>query len=646
VLLVGGGSEDYNDWSDRPYRWLVEQAPNRNILILHYATTSSFLPGYFQWLGASSASNLVIPTTEAANDSANYRAILEADGLFLRGGDQWEYVRLWNGTLVQQAIKAVFMRGGVVGGTSAGMAVLTDLVFDARSTSVDPRTALRSPMAAGITFTTEFLRLVPGVLGDTHFFERGRLGRLAPMIAVYRMSSGRTIAGAGVDYSTALAVRPDMSAEVMGAGTVTFLRIAQSTVMDAGFGAPFSARDMLLDQLTDGFVVNLATWGITPPEGAIPFSPSPVALSAARLIADGSSSTTHWFSASGSLSRLLATLQAGSGVCVLASPAFGSVAQAVADEITRRGYQPRVLLLDAAAAHRTGAADSVAAAAGFVLAANMEDSLAGLLDASTPAGTAFRASLASGTPVLALGNDGKLLSDDAVGGVESGEYAAYYGSMRSIPGLALAGGIQIMTRLYEASAFVDNRASGLFWGMAHARQPFGLLLDASSHVEILPDGTLRSFGLTPAILVDARRASTIAFPTWCDPGKSQPRQNAALIGARLHVISAGQTFGLLEPTDVAPGATGVPAGPALLHPYPNPFNSRTTITMLLNARARCTLAIHDILGRQVAVLAEGRELGPGRITFSWDAAGAASGTYFVRLRTAGAVITLPVQLLR
>lgn len=134
VLLVGGGSEEYNDWSDRPYRWLVEQAPNRNILILHYATASTFLPAYFQWLGAAGASNLVIPTTEAANDSANYRAILAADGLFLRGGDQWEYVRLWKGTLAQRAIRAVFLRGGVVGGTSAGLAVLTDLVFNSRTT--------------------------------------------------------------------------------------------------------------------------------------------------------------------------------------------------------------------------------------------------------------------------------------------------------------------------------------------------------------------------------------------------------------------------------------------------------------------------------------------------------------------------------
>ena len=646
VLLVGGGSEDYNDWSDRPYRWLVERAPNRNILVLHYATASSFLPAYFLWLGANSASNLVISTTDAANDSVNYRAILAADGLFLRGGDQWEYVRLWKGTLAEQAIKEVFLRGGAVGGTSAGLAVLTDVVFDARTTSVDPRNALRYPMAAGITFTSEFLDLVPGVLGDTHFFERGRLGRLAPMIALYRMSSGTAVAGVGVDYNTALGVRPDLSAEVMGAGTVTFLRSGQSTTMTASFGAPFSARDVLFDQLTDGFVVDLSTWGITPPADAVPFSPTPVTLSAARLIADGSSSTTHWLSAAGSLSTLLKPVPAGLAICVLASPALGSVAQTVANEVARRGYQPQVLLLDATAAHRAGAADTISGAAAFILAGNAEDSLAGLLGATTPAGSAFRSSVASATPVLALGNDGKLLSDEAVGGVESHEYAAYYGMMWHVPGLGLASGVHVMTRLYELSSIIDNRASGLFWGLAHARQAFGLLLDASSHVEILPDGTLRSIGVTPAILIDARRATVMAFPAWIDPGKSQPRQNAALIGARLHVLSDGQTYGLLEPTEVSGDATLLPEEMSLLHPYPNPFNSRTNITVQLAARTRCTLSVHDILGRQVALLADDREYGPGRITFAWDAAGEASGTYFVRLRSTVSSATRPVQLLR
>jgi len=77
-----------------------------------------------------------------------------------------------------------------------------------------------------------------------------------------------------------------------------------------------------------------------------------------------------------------------------------------------------------------------------------------------------------------------------------------------------------------------------------------------------------------------------------------------------------------------------------------PYRSRTTVTIQLGVRTRCTLTIHDILGRQVALLADGGELGPGRITFSWDAPGAASGTYLVRLRSAGTVTTVPVQLLR
>lgn len=51
LLLVGGGAEDYRDWSDEPYRWLVEHSGNGTVLVMHYSPASSFLPAYFQWLG-------------------------------------------------------------------------------------------------------------------------------------------------------------------------------------------------------------------------------------------------------------------------------------------------------------------------------------------------------------------------------------------------------------------------------------------------------------------------------------------------------------------------------------------------------------------------------------------------------------------
>jgi len=203
-----------------------------------------------------------------------------------------------------------------------------------------------------------------------------------------------------------------------------------------------------------------------------------------------------------------------------------------------------------------------------------------------------------------------------------------------------------MTRLYEASAYIDNRASGMFWGLAQARQRFGLLIDASAHVEILPDGTLRSSGETPVMLVDARGASTTAFPTWRDPRKSQPRQNAELVGGRLNVLSAGQTFSLVEPTAVAREAQEFRGEAPLVQAYPNPFNPRTNITMLLPARDRWTLTVLDLLGREVVTLIDDAETGPGRVSRTWDATGTAAGMYYVRLRSRHSVVTTPLLLLR
>jgi cyanophycinase len=114
LLLVGGGSENYNERSDVPYRWLVTHAQNGKILVLDYADTTSFFSAHFPWLGPCLVANLAITSRSVANDSAVYRRILRHDGVFLCGGDQWQYVSKWRGTLAEMAIREVFGRGGVV----------------------------------------------------------------------------------------------------------------------------------------------------------------------------------------------------------------------------------------------------------------------------------------------------------------------------------------------------------------------------------------------------------------------------------------------------------------------------------------------------------------------------------------------------
>jgi hypothetical protein len=67
--------------------------------------------------------------------------------------------------------------------------------------------------------------------------------------------------------------------------------------------------------------------------------------------------------------------------------------------------------------------------------------------------------------------------------------------------------------------------------------------------------------------------------------------------------------------------------------YPNPFNPSTTIQYSLPTAVYVRLAVYDMLGREVAVLADGRQ-SAGQHEVCFNARGLAGGTYFYRLETA------------
>jgi hypothetical protein len=87
-----------------------------------------------------------------------------------------------------------------------------------------------------------------------------------------------------------------------------------------------------------------------------------------------------------------------------------------------------------------------------------------------------------------------------------------------------------------------------------------------------------------------------------------------------------------EGVTAVPVASTQPAVYGLLQNYPNPFNPRTTIRFRLPAAGTVRLTVHDLLGREVGVLADGRiDAGVHEIPF--DASRLSSGTYFCRLST-------------
>ncbi|HMV66829.1 MAG TPA: Type 1 glutamine amidotransferase-like domain-containing protein, partial [Myxococcota bacterium] len=202
-MLHGGGPED-----DVIFGAFVEAAGFGRVVTLGALTDPAdpdltWWDGYFLSLGAATAAT--VNTFDAGDlDDADLAAtVAGADAIFVRGGDQARYVRWW-GHAIGDAIVEAFDGGAILGGSSAGCAILGELVYDAVEGSAAPYDVLLDPYDPALTFTPGLAAGVPGVLTDTHFTERGRLVRLAGMLARGQADEGVARLGVGVDPETAL----------------------------------------------------------------------------------------------------------------------------------------------------------------------------------------------------------------------------------------------------------------------------------------------------------------------------------------------------------------------------------------------------------------------------------------------------------
>lgn len=220
-VLVVGGSTDQRD----AMAWFLGQADGGDVLILRASGGDGYNRFLFDMGGVNSVESLMIAEEAATNDPYVLRRIAEADGLFFAGGDQWNYVRLWQNTPLLLALReAIHVRKAVVGGTSAGAAVLGSHIFDARNGTVTGEEALADPFDLKISlFDAPFLELDPlkNVVVDQHFSQRDRQGRLVAFLA---RNESIPLRGIGVDERTALAVVGDGSVQIFGEGGVYFVQ--------------------------------------------------------------------------------------------------------------------------------------------------------------------------------------------------------------------------------------------------------------------------------------------------------------------------------------------------------------------------------------------------------------------------------------
>ena len=91
-------------------------------------------------------------------------------------------------------------------------------------------------------------------------------------------------------------------------------------------------------------------------------------------------------------------------------------------------------------------------------------------------------------------------------------------------------------------------------------------------------------------------------------------------------------FVQIEPSTVENIVLSIQASLVLLSAYPNPFNNHTIVEMQFPRKRNINLAVYDIGGRQVAILADGVYSG-GVYKFVFDGATLTGGVYLLRLHS-------------
>lgn len=220
LLLDGGGTD-----VDAAWKWMHDKLTGNpavrggNVVVLTADRDNEYDDWIVKVAPFASAHSISIPPCATRSDvDAVASTIDKADAVFFSGGDQADYVP-WKNSALLAAIKRVYARGGIVGGTSAGLAVQGAYIYDSvagdkllpADEEVHTADAVKNPFEPELSFTTGYFAWpqLRNTITDTHFAKRNRFGRTTAFMARLLASGvapGPTIRDLGVDERSALVV--------------------------------------------------------------------------------------------------------------------------------------------------------------------------------------------------------------------------------------------------------------------------------------------------------------------------------------------------------------------------------------------------------------------------------------------------------
>jgi cyanophycinase len=251
VIVIGGAEDKVRERVILSRFIKLAGGEDARVAVISTASSLGPLAGemyrrVFTELGASHVEPIHTTTRAQCADPAAVRAVREATGIFLTGGNQLRLSSTIGGTPLAQAVVKRHREGAVLAGTSAGASAMSTHMVAFGASGATPKQRMVQ-MAAG-------LGILPGVIIDQHFEQRNRIGRLLAIIA-----QNPSLIGIGVDEDTAAVVSPGRVLEVIGRRSVTIIDGSQSETdaWEVKAHRPLMISNVVLHSLPAGYRFDL-----------------------------------------------------------------------------------------------------------------------------------------------------------------------------------------------------------------------------------------------------------------------------------------------------------------------------------------------------------------------------------------------------
>ncbi len=192
-------------------------------------------------------SDYLLFAKETADDEANQKKMDWANAVFFLGGDQSDLTRDMLGTKLLAKVFDIYNNGGVVGGSSAGAAVMSEVMITGNElVNSDSNDAFITIEKSNIE-TKQGFGFLTNAIVDQHFLKRKRHNR-----TISALIEHPNLFGIAIDESTSIIVYPDDTFEVFGNNQVLVYDPTSATNIREDFKGNLGISNMKLHVLING----------------------------------------------------------------------------------------------------------------------------------------------------------------------------------------------------------------------------------------------------------------------------------------------------------------------------------------------------------------------------------------------------------